>query len=225
MYGSYTIQLYISLWPKLILVDNLWPNLLTPVIANGRGGLLLLPVYASSLGLSISQRHFLRISLRFMMVSSLGPFIHIIKLWPGHEWLITKHSILCDIITHPSPYFKGTRLCCDLLWLGNSRFNSYPSWVISLKLGAMLWFAPVVVQQHRWIRVNKSHYNDVIMTAMASQITSLDIVYSTVYWGTDQRKHQRSTSLAFVRGILRWPVSSPHKWPVTRFPFDGVIMW
>ena len=114
VYGSYTIQLHISLWPKHILVDNLWPNLLTPVIANGRGGLLLLPVYASSLGLSISQRHFLRISLRFMMVSSLGPFIHIIKLWSGHEWLITKHSILCDIITHPSPYFKGTLFCCDL---------------------------------------------------------------------------------------------------------------
>ena len=44
--------------------------------------------------------------------------------------------------------------------------------------------------------------------------------------GTDQRKHQSSTSLAFVRGSHRWPVDSPHKWPVTRkmFPFDDVIM-
>ena len=52
------------------------------------------------------------------------------------------------------------------------------------------------------------------------------IVYSTVYSGTDHRKHQSSTSLAFVRGIHRWPVNSPHKWPVTRkmFPFDDVIM-
>ena len=43
----------------------------------------------------------------------------------------------------------------------------------------------------------------------------------------DQRKHQRSASLAFVRGIHRGPVNSPHKWPVTRkmFPFDDVIMW
>ena len=53
------------------------------------------------------------------------------------------------------------------------------------------------------------HYSDVITGAMASQITSLTIVYSTVYSGADQRKHQRSASLAFVRGIHRWPVNSP----------------
>ena len=64
------------------------------------------------------------------------------------------------------------------------------------------------------------------MNAMTSQTTSLPIVYSTVYSGADQRKHQSSVSLAFVRGIHRWPVNSPHKWPVTRkmFPFDDVIM-
>ena len=64
------------------------------------------------------------------------------------------------------------------------------------------------------------------MSAIASQITSLTIVYSTVYSGTDQRKHQGSASLAFVKGIHRWPVNSPHKGPVTwnRFPFDDVIM-
>ena len=64
------------------------------------------------------------------------------------------------------------------------------------------------------------------MDAMASNITSLTIVYSTVYSGADQRKHQSSASLAFVRGIHRSPVNSPHKWPVTRkmFPFDVVIM-
>ena len=43
------------------------------------------------------------------------------------------------------------------------------------------------------------HYDDVIMTTMASQITSLTIVYSAVYSGADQRKHQSSASLAFVR--------------------------
>ena len=64
------------------------------------------------------------------------------------------------------------------------------------------------------------------MSMMASQITSLTIVYSTVYSGADQRKYQSSASLAFVRGIHRWPVNSPHKGPVTRkvFPFDDVIM-
>ena len=69
-------------------------------------------------------------------------------------------------------------------------------------------------------------YCDVIMGAMASQITSLTIVYSTVYSNVDQRKRQRSASLDFVRGIHRWPVNSPHKWLVTRkmCPFDDVIM-
>ena len=64
------------------------------------------------------------------------------------------------------------------------------------------------------------------MRAMASQITRLSVVYSTVYSGADQQKCQSSTSLAFVRGIRRWPVNSPHKRPVTRkmFPFDDVIM-
>ena len=71
-----------------------------------------------------------------------------------------------------------------------------------------------------------SHYHYVIMGAIASQITSLTIVYSFVYSDVDQRKHQSSASLAFVRGIHRGPLNSPHKWPVMRkmFPFDDVIM-
>ena len=70
------------------------------------------------------------------------------------------------------------------------------------------------------------HYTDVIMNTIASQIISLTIVYSTVYSDADQRKYQSSASLAFVRGIHRRAVNSPHKWPVTRkmFPFDDVIM-
>ena len=64
------------------------------------------------------------------------------------------------------------------------------------------------------------------MGTIASQITSLTIVYLTVYSDTDQRKHQSSASLAFMRGIHRGPVNSLHKRPVTRkmFPFDDVIM-
>ena len=70
------------------------------------------------------------------------------------------------------------------------------------------------------------NYNDVIMGAKMSQITSLTIDYSTVYSGADQRKHESFASLAFVRGIHRGPVNSPHKGPVTRkvFPFDDVII-
>ena len=92
-----------------------------------------------------------------------------------------------------------------------------------------LWDVP-----HRWCNLHHSelhfvsikHYPDVIMSTTASQITSLTIVYSTVYPDTHQRKHQSSVSLAFVRGIHRGPGNSPHKWPVTRkmFAIDDVIM-
>ena len=83
------------------------------------------------------------------------------------------------------------------------------------------WSLLTLCKQLMWC-----HYNDVIMTMMASQITSLTIVYKTVYSDADQRKHQSSASLAFVWGIHRGPVNSPHKWPVTRkmFPVDDVIM-
>ena len=100
----------------------------------------------------------------------------------------------------------------------------------------LLWQPP---EEYKCVHTSRLHstgtlniirhnlYSDVIMGAMASQITSLTIVYSTVYSGADQRKHQSSASLAFVRGIHRWPVYSPHKWPVTRkmFPFDDVIIF
>ena len=64
------------------------------------------------------------------------------------------------------------------------------------------------------------------MSSMVSQITNVSSVYSNTCSGADQRKHQHSASLAFVRGIHRGPVNSPHKGPVTRkmFPFDYVIM-
>ena len=70
----------------------------------------------------------------------------------------------------------------------------------------------------------KYYYSDVIRSGVASQITSLTIVYSNGYSGTNQRKHQSSTSPAFVRGIHRWPVNSLHKGPVT-WTFFFSIWW
>ena len=84
---------------------------------------------------------------------------------------------------------------------------------------------------HMWLYTQISwglyhHYNDVKMSAMVSQITSLTIVFSTVCSFADQRNYQSSAPLAFGREIHRWPVNSPHKGPTTRkiFPFDDVIM-
>ena len=104
------------------------------------------------------------------------------------------------------------------------------NWKTNFAVVRIYWMAGnltmcfIKAMAYRTITMN--HYSDVIMGAMAYQITSLTIVNSTVYSGADQRKHQSSPTLAFVRGIHRWPVNSLHKWPVTRkmFPFDDVIM-
>ena len=84
---------------------------------------------------------------------------------------------------------------------------------------------PILIRFKDLIRIKKSHSNDVIEGTMVSLVTSLTTVCSTVYSGADQRQHQTSASLAFVWGNHRWPVNSPHKWPVTRkmFQFDDVI--
>ena len=71
-----------------------------------------------------------------------------------------------------------------------------------------------------WLTEICFHYSDVIIVAMASQITSLTIVYSTVYSGADTKNIK--ASLAFVLAIHRWPVNSPHKWPVAR---KNVSIW
>ena len=95
----------------------------------------------------------------------------------------------------------------------------------TLNTANVTWHKRFGLSFHRLIN-DLFHYDDVIMSTIASQITSLTIVYSTVYSGADQSKHQSSASLAFMWGIHRGPVNSPHKWPVTRkmFPFDDVIM-
>ena len=62
------------------------------------------------------------------------------------------------------------------------------------------------------------------MSAIASQIIGVPIVCPAIYSGADQRKHQISASLAFVRGIHRWLVDSHHEEPIARkmFPIDDV---
>ena len=82
--------------------------------------------------------------------------------------------------------------CCVLLWVNTNRFHPCPT-------GLLL----------RIFENHPIHYNAVMMRAMASQITSLTIVYSTVYSRAD-----------------RWPVNSPQEGPVTRkmFPFNDATM-
>ena len=128
----------------------------------------------------------------------------------------------------------GTNIIVILIKIQNFSFTK-----MHLKISSAKWqpFCPggwvndIISQLHRMYltALEKNfiaHYSDVTMGTVTSQITTLTIVYATVYSGADQIKHQSSAPLAFVRGIHRSPVKSPHKGPVTRklFPFDDVVM-
>ena len=126
---------------------------------------------------------------------------------------------------------------CDYAYL-LSVYDVHEYWFLLLRslfsFLSVLWFIPkniicrpcIPVLSGLHPEIPSFHYGDAIMGVIASQITSLTIVCSTVYSHAYQRKHQSSASLAFLWGIHRGPVNSPHKWPVTRkmFPFDDVIM-
>ena len=101
--------------------------------------------------------------------------------------------------------FVGSTLC-------TRKEIIYRSPVDSPHNGSIMWktfrFRDVTMN---WL-VEK-HYSDVIMSTMGSQIISRLFTLETAYSGADQRKHQSPALLAFVRGIPRWPVNSPHKGP------------
>ena len=88
-----------------------------------------------------------------------------------------------------------------------ANLKAYPVFIIAV---------PWPLHEFLWYFTPLHHNSDVIKSLMACQITSIMIVYWTVYSGPDLRKHQSSASLAFVRGIHRWPVNSPHKRPLIR---------
>ena len=148
------------------------------------------------------------------------------KTVSGHEtWpLIGRHHPfvigLPKYLLPRSQLIKGARNWCEFPPFFSGHWQSPYTTVTA---GNM---PDIRVVQWDCERVCEAHYNDIIMSAMASQITSLTIVYSIVSSGADQRKHQSSASLAFVWGIHWSPVNSPYEGPVTRkmFPFDDVIM-
>ena len=173
---------------------------------------------------------------------SFGVFfdLHLIKRLSKHSWGWWFETISRPLLRYCNVYHKSMRAVCIevnhfiipllISVVSSSTLTVYYCMQfnkISIIICNICWCGvkrPVNGCQTR--TKPSSHYDDVIMGEIASQITSLDIVYSTVYSGADQSKHQSSASLAFVWGIHRGPVNSPHKWPATRkmFPFDDVIM-
>ena len=153
--------------------------------------------------------------------SKFGQALQICLKCPAYQVLGQLKWISCEVQTY-------THICINSSIVGHFLLlhNKEKSFLIDPE--KVLSDLPYVYMMicTKYICICITHYSDVIMGAMASQITSVTIVYSTVYSGAGPRKHQSSSSLAFVRGIHRWPVNSPHKRPVTRkmFQFDDVII-
>ena len=151
----------------------------------------------------MNQREWLR---NFSIEEHQLPFI-IRPRWSDSNQIFLNAFRSCSFKWHVSLcfctlslWFFHTGKFQDNIALAEHPLKSLPLWII---LGAC----------------SSKHYNDVIMSVVASQITSVSIVYLNVCSGADQRKRQSSASLAFVRGIHGWPVNSPHKGPVTRNMF------
>ena len=119
--------------------------------------------------------------------------------WCSFPSLNTALLLLIVVIWHVRDSYDNSSKLFDLHWSNHTK-------------------NPVSVRQSWRISIHWSHYIDVIMTTVASQTTSLTVVYSIVYSGADQWKYQSSASPGAV--------NSSHKGPVTwkMVPFDDVIM-
>ena len=135
------------------------------------------------------------------------------------EWVKWNVHICSEVIIDVSGECYFTENITFIRYKEADAMRQWNKWTFLHVYWQLCWL--LASRRHRGV-----HCSDVIMGAMAFRITSLSIVYSTVYIGADERKHQSSASLAFVRGIHRWPMNTPHKWPATRkmFPFHDVIM-
>ena len=124
------------------------------------------------------------------------------------------HNLCQDDVCHIKA--KATPECTTVFIIYINILNVYIKWLPLCVNG----FVDIIIisyedSKHNLCCTKPSYCDDVIMGAIASQITSLAIVYSAFYSGADQRKHQSSASLAFVRGIHRGPVNSPHVASIT----------
>ena len=146
------------------------------------------------------------------------------------------HRVIPQILRPAQRLLQDNRTTCDVNYRSNlcdgetilDLFEIFYDWFTTYYLSAKYYDDRMTIPRILLIFhfIFSRHYSAVVMGAMASLITSLASVYSTVHPGVDQRKYQSSAPLAFVRGIHRRPVNSPHRWPVTQkmFPFDDVIM-
>ena len=109
--------------------------------------------------------------------------------------------------------------CSRMIWICGWRVTSELWWIDYLPCESVLRCDEIVMfscDETIQILLWSNSYSDVIMSAMASQITRVSIVCSIVCSGAYQIKPKSSASLAFVRGI--------HRGTRKMFPFDDVII-
>ena len=135
------------------------------------------------------------------------------NLRPSRKWVMSPRSALSWEVGICEIWSSFLHVCSKCWHFGFTRVKG--------RCSCVTW----VWNWEKWREWLKSR--QVALNTVTSHITGVSIVYLTGCSSADKRKHQGSASLAFVRGIHRWPVNSPHKWPVTRkmFPFDDVIMF
>ena len=150
----------------------------------------------------------------FCSTDRISSFTVFITTWPWED--VSRISpIHNDLVNEHQTQSLGDNLSCRKPWdIVHCPFSNFEK-DASRGIPANLQTKTISLQYQLY-----RHYNDVTMTTMASQITSLTVVCSTVYSDADQRKHQCSASLVFVWGIHQGPVNSPHKWLVWRKMLD-----
>ena len=125
--------------------------------------------------------------------------------------------------TFSSQWILYMPLCESIVYVTSFQNTSWSQWTSS---GIVDFDGLVFNHQGMNIHNADRHPTTLQLQWRHNECDDLTFVYSTIYSYADQRKHQSFASLAFVRGIHRWPVNSPHKGQVTRkvFPFDDLIM-
>ena len=184
----------------------------------------------------IPHLHFVQQIFTCMMTSWCGNAVPMITALcmgnsPGYRWIPLTRGQLCVVLMFSliQPVEHTAKLPMTLLWRHCIVFNPREYLSPHIANDVSMWIAHLwniylhiisdgeLILRDETLNLKSSTQQStaiirvVIMGAMASQTTSLTIVYSTVYSGADHRKYQSSASLAFVRGIHRWPVNSPHK--------------
>ena len=208
--------------------------------ANLKSALALHLTQNSYLDIHKAKKQILRSGIR--IISSLWSYIRVLGIAPQRAYRVITTNVTASFLhlsNAVTSFWRKIIFFCyamrqSIVFFRGKRLQYLTQWGLN-KSPIFYWrffrmrFPECNLYEFPW-RFNRKSLLLITVTSQwawwclkqpASRLFTL-----TVYSGGDQRKHQSSTSLAFVWGIHWWPVNSPHKWPVTRkmFPFDDVIM-